>query len=129
MLHARPWRSYLVEKRPAGTGDSPWQFYQRVPMTDWFQVVGVMPAGGLEFRAQEFIADPPILDMVALTNRTVQLVLFGAPTKNYRVQTAPSITGPLNWQPGPAVAMTNSFRLLPWPTTSQSILFFRVQQE
>jgi hypothetical protein len=68
-------------------------------------------------------------EMVALTNRTVQLVLFGAPTKDYRVQTAPSITGPLNWQPGPAVAMTNSFRLLPWQTTSQSILFFRVQQE
>jgi hypothetical protein len=128
-LHARPWRSYLVEYRPVGATNASWQFYQRVPMTTWVQVVGVMPPGNCEFRAMEFVADPPVFDMAVLTNRTVQLILFGAPGKSYRLQTSPQIMPPATWQPGPAVTMTNSFRLIPWQSGPESALFFRAHEE
>ena len=129
VLRAQPWRSYLVEMRPADGSNGPWKYVAKVPVTNSFQLVGKMPPGNLEFRAQEFIANPSLLDLGNVTNRAARLVLYGTPGKNYRIFTAATLNPPVNWQPGPAIAMTNSFRLLPLDLNAAPMSFFRAQEE
>jgi len=129
VLHGQPWRSYVVEARATDGPDTSWKFWGRVPLTNSFQIIGWMPAGKVEFRAQEFISNPSFIDLINVTNRTGKLVLYGVPGKTYRIETTSNPLPSAIWQPGTGINMTNSFRLLPLDITSPPMLFFRAREE
>jgi hypothetical protein len=128
VLHALPWHSYWVEQRDVRQADSPWVFTARVPMTNTFQTFAAAPPPDTAFRASEFVADPPIVELWAAGAAQAQLLLYGATNQSYQVESAPSLADPIAWSPGDTAAMTNSFRFFaPMPATDATG-FFRVRE-
>jgi len=128
-LYGLAWHSYEVDWRDTRVAGSPWQLYRRVPLTNDIEVVGGPPDPWQDFRVEEFVANPAILDLNLLGGQTGQVVLYAATNQTFRVESTPSVNHPVVWSPFSGdFAMTNSFRILgPFPTTAP-MQFFRWRQ-
>jgi hypothetical protein len=130
-LYGKAWHSYWVEKLDTSNPATGWQFVARVPLTNAFQTFAGAPPPNTAYRVWEFVADPPILDVFRAPGQQYYLILYGATSETYQLQSTPDLTPPSTWTPGTVVNMTNAFRILPPapfgpPGTSQ---FFRAKEE
>ena len=126
-LYGKAWHSYWVEQRDTRFADSPWVFTARVPLTNAFQAFASAPPANTAYRVSEFVADPAILDLNRVSKTNVQMVLYGALSKSFEVQTTNSFDRlPPAWSTWATTgAMTNSFRIFPPFTPSGPQRFYR----
>jgi hypothetical protein len=127
ILRGAPWRSYWIEARDATPPGNLWEFFQRVPLTNEFQILGPPAAANREFRVWEFTADPFALELTALPFVGVKVVLYAPANRTYEVHTVANLAEPVAWETTYTVAMTNSFRILPTEPLTNPYRFFRVR--
>lgn len=123
VLFGQAWHSYWMENRESADAD--WEFYQRVPLTNDFQIIDPIAAGGTEFRVREFLADPPALELAVRRDQSVSVVLYGTAGQAVDVDTMDSISMPVAWEPLYNVTLTNSFRILPTEPPGKPQRYFR----
>jgi hypothetical protein len=130
-LYGQAWHSYWVEKLDTSNPASGWQFVARVPLTNAFQTFAAAPPPNTAYRVREFVADPPILDIFRAPGQQYFLILYGATSKTYQIQSTSDLTPPSTWTPGTVVSMTNAFRILPPAPIGPSgpRQFFRAKQQ
>ncbi len=127
VLHGKPWRSYWIDKQYISPVESPWTFAARVPLTNSFQPFTMITPTNVIYRITEFTADPPIVDPVpASTQGKFGVVLYGAPQKSYQMLSSVNANG--TWSAGSTVQMTNSFRIFPPVTMTNSHRFYRAKR-
>jgi hypothetical protein len=128
-LYGRAWHSYRIEYRDARMAHSSWRVYQRLPLTNVFQMVAASVPPNLTFRVIEFVAAPAILDLRRVTSQSLEMVFYGLPGKTYRLLSTASLVPPIPWQPGETVTMTNSFRLFPSQPATETARFYSAKEE
>jgi hypothetical protein len=127
-LYGKPWHSYWIEKRDTRQALNPWLFAARVPLTNSFQPFAPAPLPDTEFRLFDFVANPPILDLVQAANHQVQIVLYGTPNTTAQVVSKTEVQPPSTWQTWSTIAMTNAFRIFPPASPADPRRFFKATQ-
>ncbi len=126
VLHGLPWHSYWVEIRDTTAATNAWQFAQRVPLTNEFQVIATRAPANREFRVWEFVADPYWLELSLQTDANIRLVLYGPANQTFEVLATTNLTPVINWQTLDTITLTNTFRIFaPEPMTAPE-RYFRV---
>lgn len=128
ILYAIPWQSYLVELRSTPQPSDAWTIYRRVPLTDHFQIIAPASAGGLQFRARAFTADPFALELPPVSGMGVQPVLYGPIGEVFELLAVQDLIPPGAWAPIETIAMTNTFRILPLEPLTTPRRFFDVRR-
>jgi hypothetical protein len=127
VLHGKPWRSYWIDKQYISPVESAWTFAARVPLTNSFQPFTVVTPTNVIYRITEFTADPPIVDPIpASVQGKFGVVLYGAPLKSYQMLSSVDANG--TWSAGSTVQMTNTFRIFPPVTMTNSHRFYRAKR-
>jgi len=129
VLHGRTGRAYRVEVRDSTGVGGRWQLHRRVPLTNSFQVIDVIPATNLDFRLTELFANPAELELHWSDPLSTQLIIFGLTGKTYRIESTSDLRDGEPWESGIAITLTNSFRILPIAPGSQSMRFFKAREE
>ena len=108
VLYGIPGDSYQIQSTTNLPGH--WATSLLVPMTNLTEVVAAINPGGPStlFRAADFNADPPILQTVAGSTRS--LMAYGLRGTNYTLLTSPGLM-PANWSPVLNYTLSNSFQL------------------
>jgi hypothetical protein len=127
-LYGTAGHSYLIEQLNTIISGATWQFFLRVPLTNALQqIAGAVPAN-TAFRITDFVADPPLLDVLKVPVQSVEVVLYGATNKTYELDSATNLTAPVPWISNSVAAMTNAFRIFPPTAISMPGTFFRAKQ-
>lgn len=130
-LYGRAWHSYWIDRLDTRQPDNSWQLFARVPLTNAVMVVSGAPKSWQAFRAYEFVAEPPILDIARTGPLAARLVVYGQTNRSIAVETTPSLDVlPAPWLPtglgtGP---MTNTFRIFPTFPATEAKRFYRARQ-
>jgi hypothetical protein len=113
VLHGRPWHSYRVDQYalPDTGGES--GLYARVPLLTEFQSIGAAVGAGVGFHAEEFVMDPPGLELTPSPGIGVRKVVYGPPGKSYDLLAVGAVETPHPWPWLATVSLTNSFSILP----------------
>jgi hypothetical protein len=127
-LYGKAWHSYWVEMRDTTSPLNPWVFAARVPLTNSLQALPLTVAENVAYQVWEFVADPPILDLLPAANHTVLTIVYDAPGKTNQILRASSVDAGTTWAPGDITIMTNSFRNLGVTPASYPIQFFRAKR-
>jgi len=129
-LYGRAWHSYWVVVRDTPNPASPWQLFARVPLTNDLEVISGPPVAWQAFRVWEFMADPAIVDLNRVAGGQLQLVLYGATNRSFRVETTNSLDRlPAGWAAWAETGvMTNTFRLFTPFTPTEKQRFYRGKQ-
>lgn len=128
ILHGNAWRSYWTEIRDTTSATNLWEFLQRVPLTNDFQVIAPRAVADREFRGWEFVADPFALELVSHPGVDVQPVLYGPVNHGFEVLRTADLVPPVTWEPLATVSMTNTFRILPSESVTNPRRFFKVNE-
>lgn len=123
-IHGNAWHSYQLETRDPSLPANPFKFWRHVPLTNDFQTLGPIAAANIEFRWLEFVADPFLLEWMPSLNG-VDLVFYGPGNGTFTIQATNNLMSPLPWPAAYEVAMTNTFRLLPRDSFTNTQRFFR----
>lgn len=75
-----------------------------------------------------FVADPSEVAIRRKEARTTEIILYGTPTRTYRLETTTSLNEPIDRQNGPTRTMTNSFFIVPSTATTNDARFHRARQ-
>ena len=106
-----------------------WQQAWRVPMTNLQQYYPVdQKASQISYRAWEFFADPPLLEMNQGTRTNLTLLLYGRTGTNYALQATTNLTGTPIWYTNTSFTLTNSFRFTDITNQSNGMMFFRAKR-
>lgn len=124
-MHGSAWRSYRVESRDSSVPTNPFALWRRVPLTNDFESLGPIAPANCEFRGQEFVADPFLLDLLSVSGG-VDLVFYAPASQSFEVQATNNVTAPLPWPVAYEVTMTNTFRFLPREPLTNAQRFFKV---
>lgn len=129
-LYGRPGRSYAVESRPELLPSTAWDYLLRFPLTNRSVTFGVaiVPESSF-YRAYEFTADPPLLELPPASGAVRSFLLYGKPGAHYTLQTTTNLLAPIIWLPSLNITLTNSSQLLTPPNTGERARFFRVKAE
>jgi ureidoglycolate hydrolase len=127
-LYGQPGHSFWIEKRDTRSDLNPWMFVARVPLTNAFQVVAPAASPNTEYRVWDFVADPPIIDILPAAGHQIQLVIYDTPGRTNQLLTATTLAPGTQWQAGPATVMTNAFLTLPPTAASDPVRFFRAKR-
>lgn len=126
-LYGHPGASYEVSYSTNLSGTN-WSFARRVPLTNLFQTFQAdVPSQQVYYRAHEFSADPPLLELKS-GGTNASLIIYGRPGTNYNLQYATNLAGLNPWYQQQSVVLTNSFRVLTNLGISDSIRFYKVQR-
>jgi hypothetical protein len=128
-LYGKPWSSYEVQRK--GSVDAgAWELVSRVPMTTLVHAMpGLNKNDRTEFyRALEFIADPPLLELTTAAPGLGNLRLFGQAGVTYNVQYTTNISGVIQWNPLLNYTLTNSFGNIAGLQTTTSNRFYRLSR-
>lgn len=130
MLYARPNATYAIEYANALSGSNRWTSWVRVPMTDLSTTL--QPTQPIEpsvfYRAYEFRADPPILEVQLAPDESRTLLLYGKPGASYAVEYKTNIFGAGGWLLLGRVPMTGSFSTLQPAQPGLQNLFYRAYE-
>jgi hypothetical protein len=97
----------------------------RVPMSNLYQNFEVSgQTSQLFYRAQEFFADPPILELSRSGDNNLIWLLYGRPGSNYVLQATTNLSGSLSFSPT-NFTLTNSFRYIGIAGLTNEAMFFR----
>jgi hypothetical protein len=99
-------------------------------LTNTFAVVPLANSGwaSVYYRAQDYRAEPPVLEISALSPSHRALLAFGVPGRRYTLQQATSLHPPISWLPATQIQLTNGFQFLNLPNPA-STLFYRLRTE
>ena len=125
VVRGTAWHSYLLEQRSLLSADAPWQFFSRVPLTNYFHKAFGKPPVNTAFRVSEFIADPAVLELSRMSNGLAQLLLYGTTTNTYQIESTTNLIAPILWTPGDTATMTNAFRFFTPASAIEPHRFFR----
>jgi hypothetical protein len=126
-LYGIPWHAYKVQERNTLDPDSPWTTIL-VPATNNFQAIAAAAPANTAFIVEDFIANPPILQL-GLAGDETQLVLFGETNATYQIQSTTDLATPITWTSNATAIMTNAFRFFPISQAKASVEFLRTQQK
>ena len=127
-LYGTAWHSYRVEEWNTLVRGSP-VTVTLVPLTNSFEIVAAAPSTNTAFLVTEFVANPPILQMVLTPDSEVQMVLYGLTNATYQIESTTNLHAPILWTPGSQVAMTNAFRIFPEMPPTGLQQFYRAEQQ
>jgi hypothetical protein len=125
-LYGKPGSSYMTEHK-TNLLAGPWLPGWRVPMTNLSRDFGLAVDKRAEFyRAYEFFADPPILQLGGSSN--LVLLLYGRAGTNYVIQTTTKMVKGADWIPLTNFVLTNSFRFLDGGQPTNRAQFYRTMR-
>ena len=127
LIYGRPGAGYALEYRTNLASVGPWTEWLRLTQTNRLVTLENLPMPGVSsfWRAFEFRAEPPKLAWQPGIGTGVGLRLGGWPGTAYGVETTTAITTPPIWQTWTNFTLTNTSRMLFWPTTAEPQRFFR----
>ncbi len=127
-LYGNPGASYLMNFSTNLTTTN-WPLAWRVPLTNLSETFEVNEGLPLVFyRAKEFTADPPLLELGASTSTNLTLLLYGRPGTNYILQTTTNLSDPGAWLSGADFVLTNSFRFMDATGRTNRTQFYRAKR-
>ena len=126
-LYGKPGASYMTQWKTNLMGG--WHQGWRIPLTNMveaFSAVGL--DGPVEYyRAYEFVANPPMLEIGSFTNHALNLLLYGQPGQSYTLQTTTNLSGSL-WSDILALPFTNSFYFINGIPATNRAMWFRARE-
>ena len=127
-LYGNPGSSYLTLFN-TNLLKTNWYNGWRVPMTNLAEYYAVnQTAPQIYYRALEFSADPPILELNAATSSNLNLLLYGRSGTNYVVQATTNLVGNAVWTSSSAFMLTNSFRFFAVTNQPTGEMMFRMKR-
>jgi hypothetical protein len=130
-LYGRPGHSYTLDSQTRLQPALPWTLVARVPLAETVQEITGLDTSELMifYRAQEFMASPPVLAASRAPDGQFVLLLYGHPSESYLLQSSLDLMGPNSWRTEFRVQLTNSFGLITVPGSLTPRCFFRLLQE
>lgn len=127
-LYGNPGSSYLVSDKTNLLGTN-WLTGWRVPLTNLAETFGLDAASAMIFyRAAEFFADPPIVELVPGGTNNLTLLLYGKSGTNYVLQLTTNLAANA-WFPATNFMLTNSFLFINEGSKTNKALFYRGQRQ
>jgi hypothetical protein len=120
--------SYLIEQLNTTIPGANWQYFLRVPLTNALQQIRAASPANIAFRITDFVADPPLLDLLKVPTLNLEVVLYGATNKTYRLDSATNLASPTLWTSNAVAVMTNAFRIFQPFVPNDPLKFFRARQ-
>ena len=127
-LYGNPGASYqvLYNTNLAGTN---WLAGWRVPLTNLYETFPASSAfPQVYYRAAEFSADPPILELSSASRTNLALLLYGSKNSNYLVLTGTNLANTTAWTPLAGFTLTNSFQFINAGGATNPVQFFRAKR-
>ena len=127
-LYGRPGASYELDYNTNLLGSN-WQFGWRTPMTNLsaiFDANAALPQ--VFYRAMEFSANPPILEMKSASPTNLVLLLYGQSGMNYAILTGTNLVNTADWSALAGFTLTNSFQFINTGATTNPQQFFRARK-
>ncbi len=104
-----------------------WRFVRRVPMTNSYSVFSANSSlPQVYYRAFQFSADPPILELNSFSPGNVGLLLYGRAGSNYTIFTGTNLANTNNWTPLTGFSLTNSFQFINAGGATNTAQYFKV---
>jgi hypothetical protein len=127
VLYGNPGDSYQLAYTTNLAGTN-WLPIWRVPMTNLYQTFGVGDVVPQVFyRAWEFSANPPILELHLPAPTNASLLLYGQNGTNYVIETTTNLNPGTIWFPLTNLVMSNSFQFVPVGDPTNRTMFFRAR--
>jgi RHS repeat-associated protein len=102
-----------------------WHF----PMTNLSEVFSADQKSPLLFyRAWEFSANPPMLELNSSAPTNLVLLVYGQKGSNYVIVTGTNLAAPNNWSSMVGFTMTNSFQFIEAGAATNQMKFFRAER-
>jgi len=113
-LYGIPGDSYQIQSSATLAKAPVWGSVVRVPMTNLEQVLSNLGSSQslVFYRAYQFVAEQPILDITRSSVGPPSLVLYGTPGVGYEVEYTSSLGSHAEWSLLARVPLTNSFQIL-----------------
>jgi hypothetical protein len=101
-----------------------------VPMTN---LTEVFPANGslpqVFYRAIDFTANPPLLEMNSSATSNMLLLLYGQNGTNYTIVSGTNLINTASWTPIAGFTLTISFQFINAGGETNRVQFFRARQQ
>jgi hypothetical protein len=126
-IFGKPWASYEVDYT-TNYGTS-WTEMTRIPLTNSYITMNV--GGSLPqvfYRALEFSADPPLVELHTATPGNLSLLVYGQSGSLYTLLSSTNLPGS-NWTSVAGFTFTNSFHYLNTGGTTNPAEFFRIKKQ
>jgi hypothetical protein len=124
-LYGNPGASCLMNLN-TNLASTNWSLAWRVPLTnlsETFEAGGALPQAF--YRANEFAADPPILEFLSPSPTNATLLLYGRAATNYTLEASTNLSLLNAWLPATNFTLTNSFRFISVPGPTNGRMFYR----
>jgi hypothetical protein len=82
----------------------------------------------LFYRAWEFSANPPILELNSSAPTNLVLLVYGQQGSNYVIVTGTNLATPGNWSSMAGFTLTNSFQFIGAGAATNQMKFFRAER-
>ncbi len=127
VLYGNPGASYQLAFS-TNLASTNWLPIWRVPMTNLYQNLDVGDvAPQVFYRAWEFSADPPILELGLPSPTNAPLLLYGQNGTNYVIESATNLGLGTTWFPWTNLVLSNSFQFIPVNNPTNRAMFFRAK--
>ncbi len=125
-LYGKPWASYEMDYS-TNVGAS-WQEFMRVPLTNTYTVIAATNSlPQVFYRALEFSADPPLLELHSSSTSNLVLLVYGQTGSLYLLVTQTNLAGS-NWTQVAGFTFTNSFQYINAGGATNPAGFFRAKK-
>jgi hypothetical protein len=128
-LYGNPGASYEVDYSTNLSGVN-WQYAWRVPMTNLFEAFaanGSLPQ--VFYRAFEFSANPPILQLNPPAPSNLVLLIYGQKGTNYTIISGTNLLNSASWTSVAGFTLTNSFQFIGVGDETNRVQFFRAKRQ
>jgi hypothetical protein len=106
-----------------------WLPVWRVPMTNQYRIFGAdQSSPQIFYRAWEFFADPPIIELNSFTSTNLTLLLYGVSGTNYVIEATTNLSSTNGWFPATNLTLTNSFYFIGTGNPTNTAMFFRAKR-
>ena len=127
-IYGNPGASYLINYN-TNLAKTNWYFGWRLPQTNLAQSYEASEVfQQVYYRAMQFSADPPIVELNSLTKSNVTLLLYGVGGTNYIIQATTNLNLTNGWFSTTNVTLTNSFQFIGDGSPTNKTMFFRAKR-
>src|SRR5206468_4278566 len=111
-LYGNPGSSYQIASS-TNLAMTNWAPVWRVPMTNLLEYFGADQAlPEIFYRAWEFFADPPMLELRPFAGTNFSFLLYGKTGTNYSIEATTNLSNGSGWFPQTNFFLTNSFQFI-----------------
>ena len=127
-LYGNPGASYEVDY--STNLSRAWQYGWRLPMTNLSEAFPANTAlPQVFYRAVDFSANPPILDLNSFSRTNSVLLLYGQNSSNYTVLSGTNLLNSTNWASIAGFTLTNSFQFINAGAATNQAQYFRAKRQ